>query len=584
MSEFNPSPHDRLVIAGQSFQVMPHPSVPAFAFGQEGRKAFVYQISSDDGRMYALKKFKPAFRVPELVDVCDSLARFSAWRGLEVCARECLHAGRHDDALDTFPDLEYAVLMPWISGSTWYDIVVGEKPLTRLDALTFANATAEVLSALEESGLAHCDIAAPNVIINPNTGRTHLIDIEDLYAPGFALPSALPAGTAGYAHKVAADGLWSPTADRFAGAVLLAEMAAWHVPDIRKAADEEHFFGPAEVQQDSARYQLMSETLASMDTRLAELFEQAWISETLDDCPRLTDWRDALYDIFRKEQISQVVSDWQPLTIPGVAPEAEPSQEQQPAAPPAPEPELPAPAVEEKMDAAAPAPTIAEPPPAEPAKPAEVIVPQPSSRPIVVPSTGTPPASAPPPQVRQITPPPAGGPVKEWLPLAIPSAPAAAPSHDVEKPARHQDRRPIPIAQPASPEPSPAEPETHVADMPQEEYPESEVPVLEPEPKEEWPVVGEDESTLLKPVLDLSHVDKRNRPHLVWSESPGATQYLLHESEDPEFASVKEFKLKADDTRWNPIWGRSGRIFYRVQAKSEEEASPWSDVLSIRIA
>jgi len=578
MNEFNPSPHDYLVIAGQSYQVMPHPSVPTFAFGQEGRKAFVYQLSSADGSLYAIKKFKPAFRVPELVDVCDSLARFSTWRGLEVCARECLHVGRHDDALDAFPDLEYAVLMPWISGSTWYDIVVGERPLTRLDALTFANATAEVLSALEESGLAHCDIAAPNVIINPNTGRTHLIDIEDLYAPGFAPPSALPAGTAGYAHKVASDGLWSATADRFAGAVLLAEMAAWHVPDIRKAADEEHYFGPAEVQQDNPRYQLMSDILASMDTQLAELFEQAWLSETLEDCPRLTDWRNVLYDIFRKEQISQVVTDWQPLAIPGGAPEAAPQQERQPVA--ASEPEPAAQAAKEEMEAA-PVPPSVEPPAPKPEKPAEVTIPTPPSRPIVAPSSGGPAASAPAPQLQQIAPPPAGGPVKEWRPLALPAAPAT-PSNGVKAPTQNQERRPIPITVPEAPEPAPIEPEVPVEDVRQKEYSEA----VAPEPVEERPAEIEEQpvSSLVKPVLDLSHVDKRNRPHLVWSESPGATQYLLHESENPEFEPIKEFKLKADDTRWNPIWGRSGRLFYRVQAKSDEEASPWSDVLSIRIA
>jgi hypothetical protein len=89
---------------------------------------------------------------------------------------------------------------------------------------------------------------------------------------------------------------------------------------------------------------------------------------------------------------------------------------------------------------------------------------------------------------------------------------------------------------------------------------------------------------LLRPVLDLSHVDKRNRPHLVWSESLGATHYLLQESNTPEFESPKEFKLKADDTRWNPVWGRSGRLFYRVRARSEDEDGPWSEVLSLRIA
>jgi serine/threonine protein kinase len=180
MAEFNPSPHDDVVIGGQTYRVMPHPAVPTFAFGQEGRKAFVYQVAQGgNGTRYALKKFKEAYRVPALVDVCDALARFAAWPGLEVCARECLHHPAHNDALDDYPDLEYAVLMPWIVGSTWYDIIIGMRRLSRLQALGIANATAQVLAALEEAGLAHGDIAAANVIVNWNdtsrSGTTHLI-------------------------------------------------------------------------------------------------------------------------------------------------------------------------------------------------------------------------------------------------------------------------------------------------------------------------------------------------------------------------------------------------------------------------
>lgn len=564
MNEFNPSPHDRIVIGGQTYQVMPHPSVPAFAFGQEGRKALVYQIANTaDGSLYALKEFKEAFRVPELVDVCNALARFSSWRGLEVCARQCLHAGQHDDVIARYPDLEFAVLMPWITGSTWYDIVVGEKPLSRLDALTFANATAEVLSALEESSLAHCDIAAPNVIVNPNTGHTHLIDIEDLYAPGFASPSALPAGTAGYAHKVASEGLWSPTADRFAGAVLLAEMACWHFPDIRKASDEEHFFGPDEMQIDSPRYQLMLATLSGMDTRLAELLDVAWRSETLDDCPRLSDWRNVIYDVFRCEQISKVVADWQPIAIPGGMPgsvaAARPQEIEAPT--------QPAPS-DDDQPVAEPAPVPLPSTSAEPSKPAAG--PALPSRPIAMPPTQAQPAPAAP-SVRSITPPaPApGGPVKEWRPLVAPSAPTAPPGS---------------AAIPITPQPTPIDTPAEVDEGETAPPPE---PVIVDELVEEEPPVMVDEppaGLLLKPVLDLSHVDKRNRPHLVWSESPGATHYLLQESSTPEFETPKEFKLKADDTRWNPVWGRSGKLFYRVRARSEDEDGPWSEVLSLRIA
>jgi len=498
MSEFNPSPHDRLVIGGRVFQVMPHPSVPAFAFGQEGRKAFVYQLSNGgDGSLYALKKFKPAYRVPELAEVCDSLARFAQWPGMEVCARECLHYGQHDDALEKFPDLEYAVLMPWITGSTWHDVVIGSKPLTRLDALTVASATAQALAALEEAGLAHCDISAPNVIINLTSGHTHLIDVEDLYAPGFNSPAALPAGTEGYAHKTASNGLWRPAADRFAGAVMLAEMMGWHTPEIRKASDEEHYFAASETQVDSPRFQLMLKTMAAMDQRLSELLRQAWQSDQLEDCPPMKDWNAIIGDVFHREQLSKVVSDWQPITGSDVKTEAAP--------PPSKQPISPAPA-------AAPAPP-------QPSAPQAIVNPRSTPAPILA---------------GKIAPMPSTGPVVEWRPLVVAGSMPASQPVTMPQPAPESARSPS----------SPA---------------------------------------LLKPLLDLSHVDKRNRPFLVWSESVGADYYLLQEAKTSNFESVKEHRIAADETHWNPTWGRSGRLYYRVQARSDGDASPWSKTLIVRL-
>lgn len=180
------------------------------------------------------------------------------------------------------------------------------------------------------------------------------------------------------------------------------------------------------------------------------------------------------------------------------------------------------------------------------------------------------------PQVRQIPPPPAGGPVKEWRPLIVPSAPevgAGSAAIPITPQPTQTPIQPIPISVPVE-----------AAEVAAELAPE---PITVAGPVEEEGPAMVDETPiemLLKPVLDLSHVDKRNRPHLVWSESPGATHYLLQESNTPEFESPKEFKLKADDTRWNPVWGRSGRLFYRVRARLGDDEGPWSEVLSLRIA
>jgi hypothetical protein len=583
MAEFNPSPHDDVVIGGQTYRVMPHPAVPAFAFGQEGRKAFVYQVAQGgNGNRYALKKFKEAYRVSALVDVCDALARFAAWPGLEVCARECLHYPTHSDALDDYPDLEYAVLMPWIVGSTWYDIIIGMKPLNRLQALGIANATAQVLAALEESGLAHGDIAAANVIVNWNdtlrAGTAHLIDVEDLYAPGFPPPGALPAGTDGYAHQTAAEGLWGPHSDRYAGAVILAEMVAWHVAEIRKEAEEEHYFAANEMQVDSPRYQLIHQVLADTHPALGDLLEQAWESKMLEACPRMQDWYDVIYDVYHQEKLSEVVSVWQPIALPqGGLPDAAPRSA--PILPPAePESERPTPDPEPAVPDQAAQRAVAEsaaptPPPAITAPPA------PPPAPV---STGTPGTPGP------ITPPPAGGPVVEWRPI-LPPGGLTAPSGN-GLPSR-------PLMPPAEPEPIEApvvdegESETARAeiDFPPDDDREEALPDFFEEPPWMEEALADELTNrptsrgLLTPILDLSHVDERNRPMLVWTESQGATHYILQEAREPDFEPCREVRIKGGETSWRPRFKRSGELFYRVQAWHDDEAGPWSSVLHVRL-
>lgn len=569
MPEFNPSPNDEITIKGEKYRVMPHPAVPVFAFGQEGRKAFVFQVAHAQfpEKKFALKKFKLAFRVPELVQVNDALAHFSRWEGMEVCNRQCFQHGKHDDILSEYPDLEYAVLMPWITGTTWYDIVIGETPLTLNDSLMFANATARVLAAIEEAGLAHCDIAAANVIVNPTTGRAHLIDVEDLYAPGFEPPAALPAGTDGYAHITSRDGQWEAAADRFAGAVMIAEMAAWHDPRIRDMSDEEHFFPQANLQDDGPHFQLMMDVLEDIDPRLSELLDEAWFSKTLDDCPPLKAWYDILQEAHHTNQVSKYVTNWEPILLGGVKPHVEPEESkevQKPGAPTSAPGGIQQPEPQQTPQVAAtngqngmqtPQAPAASQPPATSATPAA---------PTTTPAAPSPPAQVPlaPPQTSST------GPIKEWRPLGTISS---------ENPVPNQfEMRPIAAPVPQSPQIPEVEVETEDEDIFEDEE------FLDWVAEEvELPNPKDDSGTLLKPILQLSHIDRRGRPHLVWTESPLAMSYRLEEASDPNFSKTRTFKVKADETQWNPRTGRNGDKFYRVRAEVNDVAGPWSNPLSL---
>lgn len=329
MRTFDPQPGDCVILERKEYQFRPHPAVPSMAFGQEGRKAIVYQVQRD-GELYALKVFKHQFRGAYLVDVCRKLARL-VLRGLEVCARRCLTQATAAAAIERHPELEFAVVMPWIQGATWFDIVFSGMALPRDACLQLARNAASVLAELERRGYAHCDVAGSNVIVNTQTGKVSFIDVEDMFGPDFAPPAAFPQGTAGYHHPLSrscARGQWMATGDRFSAAVLLAEMLAWHNPEVRKASEEEHYFAEDELQDPSSqRYRLLVNTLADQSPALADCFARAWQAPEPGACPSLTEWANKLGEVTTTAWIpiqapvqSYRPASWTPILEPGGPP------------------------------------------------------------------------------------------------------------------------------------------------------------------------------------------------------------------------------------------------------------------------
>ncbi len=372
---FEPRVGDVLEIEGQRYAVAEHPAAPGIAYGQEGRAGIVYCLealtpspgpaghplplsrSAGEGEgargegvrvRAALKVFKPRFRLPYLVSQAERIAPFAALPGLAACRRTVLTPQRHAGLLRQHPDLTYAVLMPWIEGPTWQEVLLDRQPFSPERSLALARGLADVLSVLEQQGIAHCDLSAPNVMLpalaltptpggsaatpfpSPNLGRgeggrgdgvradVQLVDLEGLYALGMVRPQELSSGSMGYAHHQAAGGLWGPEADRFAGAVLLAEMLGWCDPQVVQAAWSESYFDPAEMQRDGPRYRTLLESLRrNWGDGVAALFERAWRSDALADCPTFGEWLVALPE---RPPVGQAVS----LSTPRPAAEAAP--------------------------------------------------------------------------------------------------------------------------------------------------------------------------------------------------------------------------------------------------------------------
>lgn len=290
----------KIVLEGITYIVAPHPALPGLPYVQRGARGFVIQLRKSDGERMALKYFKIKYRVPALMTITEALRRHADLPGLKAARRTVFTRERHPDVLSKFPALEYGVLMPWLPGLTWYDVITAKTPISAEQGITWARQTCRVLAGLEAQSLAHCDIAGVNVMVDRAGGGVELVDIEEMYGAEMPRPVESPGGQDGYQHRASRQqGQWMPEGDRFGAAVLIAEMLGWSHARIRQNSADEHFFAAAEMQDpNSARFRLLSDLLHSVySPNLADCFRQAWQSRTLSECPPLAVWAQVLESI-----------------------------------------------------------------------------------------------------------------------------------------------------------------------------------------------------------------------------------------------------------------------------------------------
>jgi serine/threonine protein kinase len=305
-------PHTRLLlpIGSAYYHFLPHPYFPdddQEVFVIEGGEAFVYKLQHMGLKtFYALKVMKPGYRDAYTVKVAQCLAQYTSVPGLFLAQRLCLTRDTYPELIKRFPDLEYSVLFPWIEGRTWAGLIsdpVASARYTLTDAKSLAQAMAYALWNLEAYSLAHTDIAGSNVVISPDHQQVQLIDLESLYIHGIKLPKKRSHGSPGYQHLQQDErGQCRLDGDRFAGAILLTEMLTWWNPAVRaQTPDEaESLFTARELQMDdnTTRLRRVRRTLAQLHSSLLELFDQAWYSASLEECPDFGTWSMALAAAF----------------------------------------------------------------------------------------------------------------------------------------------------------------------------------------------------------------------------------------------------------------------------------------------
>jgi len=268
-------------------------------FSAEGKRAVVFNLSEAGSSSHALKVFKKAYRTPSLLESAALVEQFQSLPGMLAAKRTVF--GPSDQAVIECPDLLYSMLMPWIRGSTWFDILskveVGRNVYGLEVGLPLCRRFLEVMKQLELAGLAHTDIAPGNVMVDLKSMDVQLLDLEDLYVPGSNAPQVQNTGSAGYRHPSADSGktTWCAEGDRYALAVMAAEMLLLANPALRAQVDDNGLFaGDRTSPSGGDRFAAALPYLQSVDAEFARLFEFAWWSPTLEDCPRASQFLEAI--------------------------------------------------------------------------------------------------------------------------------------------------------------------------------------------------------------------------------------------------------------------------------------------------
>jgi len=303
MPAFNPYPGMVLRIGSIKYELLAHQVLPdnkPDVFVVEGEEAFVYKMQSvSEHTLWALKVMKPRYRSEQIALATAQVSRYQDTPGLYLGRRICLTKREHLELVLQFPDLEYAILMPWLSWHTWAGLMHAAEAsayYTRIQAVDLALATAHILWGLETHGFAHTDVAGGNVACMSNFQHVELLDIESLYIPHAPRPRQECHGSPGYQHRIRR-GQWCPEGDRFAGAILLTEMLTWWNPFVRAQTPQsaESLFLPEELQETgSPRWQTVRDVLWSFGPDVLHLFDQAWASRNLRQCPDFSTWTSCL--------------------------------------------------------------------------------------------------------------------------------------------------------------------------------------------------------------------------------------------------------------------------------------------------
>lgn len=316
----NVKPHDIFDIAWGSshsrYCVEPDPlrkTEPYFESGGTGAVLKLTNITSNQA--YALKMFNLDLPSEYQIEYAHNLRRLNLDKiaGLSVAHRLVLSPDTHNDIIQKHGALKYALLMPWVEGRTWQEILIQNKieqadsAFSKNECFRLGMSLCKLLYFLEQNQCAHCDLCSNNLVVKFDDLVVELIDIEDMYGPGFVRNPHFIGGQKGYTHQRSQLGhQWCEESDRFGGAILMAEMFGWFSADIRASSGEESFFSSNQELHDTKteKFHRLAEVLADQTSPdVVALFLQSWTSDDFSRCSSFAQWYSALIPIAAKRGI-----------------------------------------------------------------------------------------------------------------------------------------------------------------------------------------------------------------------------------------------------------------------------------------
>jgi len=286
-----PKTYPTFEINATGFEMVDDPTGPAFKHSDQ---SIVYKVKNQKDELFALKVFSLAYRSPQIYHQAKKIINYKNLPGLKACQRTIIKPIDHPELATRFPELRYAALMPWVPGRTWMEVIRNQEELSNDQIWNTAQSLALCLWKMSHAGIAHCQLNADNLLINLQenaAASVEFCDLEGLYAADLEEPEFLEVNQPEYCHPSLIEGIWNPNADRVAGAILLSEILTWNNPQVREALVTERSTNNRQISIREERFFLMQKALKeSRGASISGLFEQAWRSGKIEECPTFDEW------------------------------------------------------------------------------------------------------------------------------------------------------------------------------------------------------------------------------------------------------------------------------------------------------